>query len=121
MAAKMPRWKPAPEKWVRAFDEAMPAIAGAERRKMFGYPAVFLNGNMVAGLHEQGLILRLPEELRERANREGGRPFEVMGRVMREYVVAPEALAKQTDDLRAWLKRSFDHVAKMPKKAKKKK
>ena len=119
MATKMPKWKPASEEWGKAFDASMPEVEGAERRKMFGYPAVFLNGNMVAGLHEQGLILRLPEEERERAIGEGGRPLVVIGRIMREYVVAAEALANRKSDLRAWLKRSFDYVASKPKKPKK--
>ena len=118
MASKMPKWKPAPQEWIKAFDDAMPDVPGATRRKMFGYPAVFLNGNMAAGLHEQGLILRLPEAQRVRAIGEGARPFEVMGRVMREYVVAPAALAGRTADVRKWLKRSLDYVATMPAKKK---
>jgi TfoX/Sxy family transcriptional regulator of competence genes len=111
------KWKKAPERWVEAFDAGLPEYPGAERRKMFGYPCVFLNGNMVAGLHEIGLVIRLP--LRERGALEaiGGKPFEPMpGRVMREYVVAPESLAADHRELARWLRRAFEFVATLPSK-----
>src|SRR5438552_4135910 len=113
----MPRLRPAPEKWVRAFDEAMPAFQGAQRRTMFGYACVFVGGNMAAGLHEQGLILRLPEPLRERLVAAGGTPFQPMpGRIMREYVVAADDLAERPAEVRWWLEQSLSYVAALPPK-----
>ena len=77
------KWKKAPERWVEAFDASLPGYPGAERRKMFGYSCVFLNGNMVAGLHEVGLVIRLPPEERQALEAADGKPFEPMpGRVM---------------------------------------
>lgn len=32
-------------------------LRGVEQRKMFGYPAVFVNGNMFAGLARDKMIL----------------------------------------------------------------
>ena len=112
------KWKPASDEWVRAFDDALPD--DVERRKMFGYAAAFVNGNMACGLHQDGLVLRLGDDDRAALVKEGGVPFEPMpGRVMREYVVAPENLASKKAELRRWLERSIAHAAALPKKAKK--
>jgi hypothetical protein len=55
----MKKWKPAPAKAVAAFEVATSGLAGADPRKMFGYSCVFAKGNMFAGLHEAGMVLRL--------------------------------------------------------------
>ncbi len=60
------KWNPAPPEAVSAFAAATKDIDGLERRKMFGYDAVFAHNRMVAGLHEVGMVLRLPDEDRER-------------------------------------------------------
>jgi TfoX/Sxy family transcriptional regulator of competence genes len=117
--AKSPvsKWKPASDEWIAAFDAALPDRGDVVRRKMFGYPAAFVNGNMAAGLHQDGLVLRLPPKDREALTAEGGRPFEPMpGRVMREYVVAPQGLAKKKAALREWIERAIKHAESLPKK-----
>jgi TfoX/Sxy family transcriptional regulator of competence genes len=53
-----------PEALVAIFDEVTPGPP-ATKRKMFGFPAGFVNGNMFMGLFEDSMILRLPAELRE--------------------------------------------------------
>ena len=35
------------------------SLRGVEQRKMFGYPALFVRGNMFAGLVRDTMILRL--------------------------------------------------------------
>src|SRR5215468_1199035 len=113
------KWKPASEEWVRVFTIAADAIPEAEQRKMFGYPAAFVNGNMFAGLHEAGLVLRLPEKERGEFLKLGGaRPFEPMpGRPMREYVVAPQDLASKPAEVQSWLRKAFAYGASLPAKA----
>jgi len=117
------KWKPASEEWVRVFTKAADAIPEAERRKMFGYPAAFVNGNMFAGLHESGLVLRLPENDREEFLKLGGaKQFEPMpGRPMRGYVVASEKLASRPAEVQSWLRRAFTYAASLPPKASKSK
>ena len=112
----MKKWGPAPEKWVAAFATASKGIG--EPRKMFGYSAAFANGNMFAGLHEVGLVVRLAEKEREAFLRqEGARLFEPMpGRVMREYVVAPDALADAPSALRSWITKAFRYASSLPAK-----
>ena len=115
------KMKPAPEHWSKAFEAAVAEDPRVERKKMFGYAAIFVNGNHAAGLHSDGLVLRLAPADRDKILAEGGRPFEPMkGRVMGGYFVAPDSFAKNKATLRAWLDRSIAHAASMPPKAKKK-
>ena len=116
----MPTWKPAPEAAAAAFAHAIAGLEGAEPRKMFGYSCAFANGHMLAGLHELGMIIRLPEGERGQFIQQfGARLFEPMpGRVMREYVVVPATLLAATDELRAWLNKSLRYVNSLPPKSK---
>jgi TfoX/Sxy family transcriptional regulator of competence genes len=117
----MKKWKPAPREAVAAFDAATSGLAGAEPRKMFGYSCVFAEGNMFAGLHEAGMVLRLPDEKRAEFLRlKGSAPFEPMpGRVMREYVVVPTVLLNAPEQLREWVEKSLSYVSSLPAKEKK--
>jgi len=116
----MKKWKPAPRESVAAFEAATSGLSGAEPRKMFGYSCVFSKGNMFAGLHEAGMVLRLPEEQRtEFLQLKGAKQFEPMpGRVMREYVVVPKMLLNAPVELRAWVEKSLDYVLSLPTKGK---
>jgi len=115
-------WRKSPETLVRLFDAIVPDDARAERRKMFGYPCCFTGGNMFMGLHQENLILRLPEEAREELLRiPGAARFEPMaGRVMKEYVAVPPAMLDDPTALAPWVGRSFDFALAMPPKAPKK-
>jgi TfoX/Sxy family transcriptional regulator of competence genes len=117
----MEKWKPAPAEAVTAFESATSGLAGVEPRKMFGYSCIFVKGNMFVGLHEAGMVLRLPEEQRAEFLRlKGAGQFEPMpGRVMREYVVVPKLLFNAPEKLRAWVERSLDYASSLPAKAKK--
>jgi len=117
----MQKWKPAPTEAVVAFEAATSGLVGAEPRKMFGYSCVFAKGNMFAGLHEAGMVLRLPDKQRAEFLRlKDARQFEPMpGRVMREYVVVPVGLLNAPEKLRAWVERSLGYVSSLPAKPKK--
>lgn len=117
----MKKWKPAPPEAVAAFGGATSGLPEAEPRKMFGYSCVFSKGNMFAGLHEAGMVLRLPEEQRTEFLRlKGAKQFEPMpGRVMREYVVVPKVLLNTPEQLRSWVEKSLSYVSSLPAKAKK--
>jgi TfoX/Sxy family transcriptional regulator of competence genes len=117
----MKKWKPALRESVAAFEAATSGLSGAEPRKMFGYSCVFAKGNMFAGLHEAGMVLRLPEEQRiEFLRLKGAKQFEPMpGRVMREYVVVPKGLLNAPEQLRSWVEKSLAYVSSLPAKAKK--
>jgi TfoX/Sxy family transcriptional regulator of competence genes len=117
----MKKWKPAPREAVAAFEAATSGLPGAEPRKMFGYSCLFAKGNMFAGLHQAGMVIRLPDEQRvEFLRLKGAKQFEPMpGRVMREYVVVPKVLLSAPEQLRAWVEKSLSYVSSLPAKEKK--
>jgi len=88
---------------------------------MFGFPAAFINGNMFMGLHQEDMVLRLPDDARtELLRTTGARIFEPMpGRPMREYVVVPPALLKDRTKLSAWARRALEYSSSLPPKVKK--
>ena len=49
----MGKWAPASDALKEHFAKALEDFEEIERRKMFGYPCCFVNGNMFTGLHEQ--------------------------------------------------------------------
>jgi TfoX/Sxy family transcriptional regulator of competence genes len=105
-----------------AFDRAVNGLAGTERRRMFGYPSVFLNGNMLASIFQDRIMVRLSDTDRAEALAAGAKPFEPMpGRAMKEYVELPAAVVNEPGALRAWIERGRSYVATLPKKAKKNK
>ena len=114
----MPKWTKAPESLVAAFTKAAEAVPGATIRKMFGYPAAFLSGNMFAGTFQNSLILRLPQEARDELIENGGRPFEPMpGRVSKNYVALPPQFVQSPPLLGGWLAKAASHARTLPPKA----
>jgi len=101
-------WGKSSPELIALFESVAPDQRGVEARKMFGWPARFVNGNMFMGLHEETLIMRLSEADRtEFLKSKGASIFEPMpGRKMQEYVVAPGAMVKQPEELRKWLQKS---------------
>jgi TfoX/Sxy family transcriptional regulator of competence genes len=111
-------WRKSPDALVARFSEIVPSDPRVERRQMFGYPAAFVGGNMFMGLHQENLILRLPEQHRSEFHSiRGASVFEPMpGRPMREYVVVPEAMLSNSSALRVWTGRSLEYAASLPSK-----
>lgn len=97
----------------------MPEIT---QRKMFGYPAAYVNGRLFAGLFENSLILKLPIESRsELLKLRGATRFEpVPGRMMGEFVVVPPSLVKNRARLHPWLESAYTYVKSLPPKPQKK-
>jgi TfoX/Sxy family transcriptional regulator of competence genes len=123
MAMKGRKLPPAPNEMVVLFDQVIQSVPGAQVRKMFGYPAAFLNGNMFAGLYDNYMMLRLsPHDLKTFLEHYKSHLFEPMpGRPMREYGVVPPALLTSESELMEWLGKSFDYVNSLPPKQPKKK
>jgi TfoX/Sxy family transcriptional regulator of competence genes len=112
------KWTKAPEGLVAAFTKAAEAVPGAAVRKMFGYPAAFLAGNMFAGIFQSSVMLRLSQEARDELIENGGEPFEPMpGRVMKEYVVLPPQFVRSPRLLDGWLGKAASYARTLPPKA----
>ena len=120
----MPKFTPASAALTARFQKVIAAVPGAETRRMFGYPAAFVNGQMFTGLFRDKMMLRLSSADRvEITAKYGAQPFEpIPGRPMREYVSVPEAILNSDAQLRAWLQRGLAYARSLPpKKAKAKK
>jgi TfoX/Sxy family transcriptional regulator of competence genes len=112
-------WKKTPPAIVAAFERSAPKDPRVVRRSMFGYPALFLNGNMFAGTFQDKVIVRLPEADRERALKSGVERFEPMpGRPMKEYVVIPSTDVTKPAALAGWIERAHRNAAALPPKVK---
>ena len=85
---------------------------------MFGFPALFVNGNMFAGTFQEKVVARLPDAERQRlVKAKKAIPFEPMpGRPMKEYVVVPASIVAKPKELARWLERALAYAAELPPK-----
>jgi TfoX/Sxy family transcriptional regulator of competence genes len=115
-------WKKAPEELVQFLAKKMENV-DCQFRKMFGYPAYFINGNMFAGIHGDKLFIRLSEaDVKKimKAHLEVT-PLEPMpGRAMSGYVVLPKPLYTDDKVFAEWLDRSIAYASSLPPKLRKK-
>ena len=89
---------------------------GTTRKKMFGGTCHLLNGNMLCGVYQDFLILRLGEAFASEAlGRPHVKPFDVTGRPMKGWVMVDKAVLTQAD-LVKWLNRARDFVSRLPPK-----
>jgi TfoX/Sxy family transcriptional regulator of competence genes len=110
-------WPQASEEQGKRLDELVLGL-GAEKRKMFGAPVYFVNGNMFAGVFSDQVFLRLPEEDRGRLERSGkALPFEPLeGRRMKEYVVLQKPVLADEGEARALFEKGHAYVSKLKRK-----
>ncbi len=111
-------WRKPQAEQVERFHAAVAGIEGVEVRKMFGFPAAFIGGNMTAGLHQESVMVRLPDDERQARLADGWSLFEPMpGRPMKEYVALPPDVAADVDATRQWIERAAAYVRTLPPKA----
>jgi hypothetical protein len=115
----MPGFSKSPLELIERFDAVTAKIADAERRQMFGYPALFVGGYHVTGLHQTTWIVRLAETDRaELLAVPGSRPFEPMpGRAMGGYVVLAPSIVADDAAVRRWVERAIEYGRSLPAKA----
>jgi hypothetical protein len=72
---------------------------------------------MAFGLHQENMIVRLPDDERSARLAAGWSQFEPMpGRPMREYVALPAEVVADPDEARHWLERAAAYVRTLPPK-----
>ena len=116
-------WKKAPAELV---DFIMKKMNGknCNYKKMFGYPAFFVNGNMFVGVHGDKLFLRLSDaDIAEvMKDCKDVAVFEPMpGRAMKGYVVLPKPVYSDDKLFAEYLNKSINYVYSLPPKQAKKK
>ena len=115
-----PAFTKSPPDVLERFAAATDGLSSLEHRKMFGYPSVFVNGNMLAGVFQDRVMVRLSEADRAKfLAMPNARVFEPMpGRPMREYVEIGAA-SMPAREMRRWIERGLVYVEGLPTKAKK--
>lgn len=102
---------------VARFDEVAARHPQAERRKMFGYPALFIGGNMATGLFEERWVVRLGPGIDELLALPGAGTFApAAGKTMTGWGTLPDDVVADDDALDAWLGRAIAFAASLPPK-----
>jgi TfoX/Sxy family transcriptional regulator of competence genes len=114
----MPAFTKSPAALVERFETVAARFPDAHRKPMFGYPALFVGGNLVTGLFADRWMIRLPDEARERLlELPGAAPFEPMaGRPMRGYAVLPVDVVDDDRAIDEWIGQAITHVRTLPAK-----
>ncbi len=114
-------WTKIPPENLPLFRAALPADRRIETLHMFGGLAAKVNGNLFGGAFGRSVMLLLSDADREEALAlEGAEPFDPMGNNTRrsDKVQMPEAMMDDAEELRAWVRRSFEFALTLPKKVK---
>ena len=112
-----PSFDKSPPGLVARFAEVLDGYPDAARKKMFGYPAAFVGGNMATGLFADKWVVRLPDAEIETALAGGAGSFEPMpGKPMKAFVVIPAADVDDDGAIRSWVERGLAHARSMPAK-----
>jgi hypothetical protein len=113
----MPSFSKSPAGLVERFEAVLGGYPAAVRKKMFGYPAAFVGGNMATGLFADRWVVRLPDSEIEPAKAAGADPFEPMpGKPMKSFVAIPPTDVEDDAAIRAWVERGLAHAASLPPK-----
>ena len=113
---------PASNPKVELYETLIATIPKLERKGAANaYTAV--NGNMFTLLHQSNrLAIRLPEDKREEFLKKYKTTlFEAYGAVMKEYVAVPDALLKNTKELKKYLEFSYEYAKTLKPKPSRKK
>jgi TfoX/Sxy family transcriptional regulator of competence genes len=114
----MPRFVKSSPELVARFDSVAARFPQAERRKMFGYPALFVGGNLVTGLFAESWMIRLGDD--DRAvllALPGAGQFEpIPGKPMKGYATLPTEVVADDAKLDDWVQRAIDHGRTLPPK-----
>lgn len=110
-----------PVESIELFDKAIDGLPGIER-KGATMPYISLNGHMFAFLTKEGdLALRLPDDSREAFIKKYKTALaEQHGVVLKEYVMVPDKLLRNTKELKPYFKESHNYISSLKPKPTKK-
>ena len=111
----MPSFAKSSPALVARFEAVAARHPDAQRRKMFGYPALFVGGNYATGLYEESWVVRLGADDLDALMAAGGEGFSPMpGRSMKGWAALPAEVVADDEALDRWLARSFAFAASLP-------
>ncbi len=116
---RMPSFEKSPPQLVARFEAAAARHPQAQRRKMFGYPALFVGGNLATNLFADSWTVRLSaDDLEALLALPGARPFSPMpGRSMKGYGTLPPDVIVDETALDHWLEQALAFASSLPAKA----
>jgi len=114
----MPTFEKSPPQLVARFDELAGRHPEVQRRQMFGYPALFVGGNLATGLFADTWMVRLgAADLDRLLALPGAGPFSpIAGRTMRGYGTLPASVIADDTALDDWVGRALAYAAALPAK-----
>jgi TfoX N-terminal domain len=116
----MPKFDKSSPEIVARFNEVLDRHPAPDvvRKKMFGYPCAWINGNMATGLFAEQWWVRVSELDRDRLlELPGAHPFEVMpGKAMGRNVRMPPDLVADDAAVDAWIAKALDFPRTLPPK-----
>ena len=117
----MPDFTKSPPELVERFDAIAADVPAAQRRLTFGYPCLYVGGNMVTGLFKDVWHVRLAgAEQAEALALDGAAPFEpVPGRAMAGFIALPPSVIADDAAIRRWVGRAVAFGASLPPKVSK--
>jgi len=90
---------------------------GVTSKKMFGGTAHLLNGNMLAGVYKNFLIVRLGEKRFEKAMKNpSAKVMDITGKPMKGWIMVSAEGYGTDSDLKSWIEIAKEFVKTLPKK-----
>jgi TfoX/Sxy family transcriptional regulator of competence genes len=96
---------------------ALGTLPNLDEKKMFGGVCFLIDGNMVAGVYKDDLIMRIGLiGYQEALVRPHTKLFDITGKALKGWVmVEPEGCATESD-LKAWIERGLEFSSTLPPK-----
>ncbi len=105
------------EKLARRVHGLLKQTPGLEYKKMFGGIGFLLHGNMVCGILNDDLIVRVgPDRYAEALALPHTREFDITGRTMNGWVMVSGTGCGSEEDLSIWVQRGVSFAGSLPKK-----
>jgi len=108
--------------WLAELFRALQPEVGGDLKIMFSYPAAFANGYLYSGLFGATVFVQLDDALGKKLLAiKGATPFDPMqrGAAFRKYVVLPDSMLEDEEEILRWMRHAFAHVMSLPTKVKK--
>ena len=107
-----------PQALIDRFDTVAAEHPDATRRLTFGYPCLYVGGNMVSGLYGPRWHVKLgAAQTEELMAMDGAGPFEPMpGRPMTGFTLLPDAVVADDAEVRRWVDRAIAYGETLPVK-----
>lgn len=97
--------------------DALARRKNVEEKTLFGCACFLVNGNVLAGVWKESLIVRLGPDEGEAALLEPHvRAFDITGKPMRNWVAVEPEGVEDDEQLAGWIERAMKFVGKLPGK-----